>query len=165
MLKFFPFEITYRKKLKNKFNDYSNEKIIEFFIQDFEKSGVRNIRRENINKVIADIMFFAIRPGWNWNRWVGISYGTIEIVGDFEKENRVVVYKFNQSRLLIMGFIASIFVGITSQMILFGLGAFGFMCVLTWGIKLLQHYITFYETFDEMIFERKRKEKEIAVKN
>jgi hypothetical protein len=165
MLKFFPFEITYRKKLKNKFDDYTNDKIIEFFINDFEKSGVRNIRKVGVNKVVADIMFFAIRPGGNLNRWIGIGYGSVEIIGEIEKENRVVIYKFNHLRLMIVALVAGGIISGISLTWWMGLFAFGALGILNLIIKLIQHYVTFYEVFDELVFDRKKKENNVSAQN
>jgi hypothetical protein len=159
MIRFFPFEITYRKKLKNEFNEFSNQYILDFFIKDFRDSGVKNIRTESENRVIADIMFFAIRPGWNWNRWVGIGQSSVQIEGTDQESKRIVIYRFNLTRLFTIAFIASIFFWAISQEWWTGLFAFGVLGFLNWIIKLIQHSSTFYGTFSDMKYERKKSNK------
>lgn len=160
MLEFFPIEITFKKRLIEDFKEFSNQQILDFFIKDFQDSGVKNIRRESDNKVVADIMFFAIRPGWNWNRWVGISQGSVQILGNDNDSQRLIVYRFNQTRLFIIAVIASVIFGIVSQEWYTGLFAFGVLGILNWIIKLIQHSSTFYGTFTDMKTERKKEMKE-----
>jgi hypothetical protein len=47
----FPFEVTYKKKLKGEIEQYSTSDILDFFKIDFEKSGPDNI--ELINDCIS----------------------------------------------------------------------------------------------------------------
>lgn len=157
MLNFFPFEVTYKKKLDEDFNEFSNKQILEFFINDFKESGVNNIRRENDNKVVADIMFFAIRPGLNFNRWVGVSQGSVQINETEGDSTRIVIYRFNQTRLFVIAIIASIFFWIISQEWWVGLFAFVGLGFLNWIAKLVQHSSAFYGTFTGIKNERKRK--------
>lgn len=149
----FPLEIIYKKQLNEKFESCSSEMIINAFEIDFKESGVSKLRSENDGKkLIAEIELFAIRPGWNWNRWNGIGKSSIEIVETI-KNDREVIYKFNLTRMLVGALIISLFVGIISTLYWIGLLVFGVLGILNWIIKLIQHHSTFNSVFDNIIYE------------
>lgn len=75
----FPFIIKYTKTLNSNFDLISNEILLKSFQENLKSDGVDRIKIENNSILKYENDFFAIRPGLNWNIWVGICCGKIEI--------------------------------------------------------------------------------------
>ena len=157
MLRFFPFQITFRKKLKDQFNDISNEQIIEFFSKNFRNSGVKNIRRVTDNEIIADIMFFAFR--WNWNRSTGVGQASVRITSNPGDLNRTVVYRYNQTRGIVLGLLIPVLFCVIIQLWWVGLFIYGVIGILIWIIKLLQHLTAFIDALTDMSSQSSKQDK------
>ena len=145
----FPFLIKYKKTLNSNFDLIENEVLLKSFKENLKRDGVDRIFIENNSTLRYENDFFAVRPGLNWNIWVGISGGQIEIIKDEDK--RKVTYLFNTSRFFIVGAIAGIAFGLFSRMILIGLFAFSFLGLLNWIISILRHRENFSSLLNEVI--------------
>ena len=150
----FPFEVTYKKRLEGDIKEFSTLEILEFFKKDFEESGVDNVELINDCLIVKNEWIgVRIRPGLNWNRWNGVVYAKLQIKKD-ENKNRIAIYTFNVSKILIIGLLAGITVVILgwSVISLFdGLIVFGFIGVINWAFALFQHQLS----FDDFIHEKK----------
>jgi hypothetical protein len=149
----FPFLIKYKKALNSNFDLIDNETLLKGFKENLKRGGVDRIFIKNNSILRYENDFFAIRPGWNWNIWVGISGGQIEITKDENK--RKVTYLFNTSRFFIVGAIAGIAFGLFSKMILIGLFAFSFLGLLNWIISISRHRANFSELLNEALSNNK----------
>ena len=77
-----------------------------------------------------------------------------KIIGCWYNKNRIAIYTFNVSKILIIGLLAGITVVILgwSVISLFdGLIVFGFIGVINWAFALFQHQLS----FDDFIHEKK----------
>jgi hypothetical protein len=147
----FPFEVTFKKKLSGEIEKFTTPDILDFYKKEFEKSGADSIKFINGSIIVKNnLIDLMVKPGLNWNRWVGVYSAKFQIT---EKENkvRIAVYSLNVSKILIFGAIVGLFVGLSSNSIWNGLGIFGFLGILTWAIKLFQHRID----FDDFIYKHK----------
>jgi len=145
----FPFLIKYKKTLNSNFDLIDNEVLLKSFKENLKRDGVDRIFIENNSILRYENDFFAIRPGWNWNIWVGISGGQIEIIEEDNK--RKVTYLFNTSRFFIIGALAGIAFGLFSKMILIGLFAFSFLGLLNWIISISRHRANLSSLLNEVM--------------
>ena len=145
----FPFLIKYNKTLNSNFDLIDNEVLLKSFKENLKRDGVDRIFIENNSTLRYENDFFAIRPGLNWNIWVGISGGQIEIIKD--KDTRKVTYLINTLRFFIVGAIAGIAFGLISKMIVVGLFAFSFLGLLNWIISISRHRFNFSSLLNKII--------------
>jgi hypothetical protein len=145
----FPFEVTYKKELKGEIQKYSTSEILDFFKNDFEKSGADSIELTNDCILVKnDWISFRIRPGFNWNRWLGINSAKFQIIST-EKNERKAIYTFNLTKLLLESAIICIFIGLVNRSLLVGLVCYFFLGIMNWVIKLFQHQFSFNEFLNE----------------
>jgi hypothetical protein len=145
----FPFIVKYKKTLNNDFDLISNKTILTSFEENLKRDGVDKLSIVNDSILNFKNYFFAIRPGLNWNIWVGISNGKIEI----EKSGtyREVTYLFNTSRFFIIGLLSGFFFWSFSKEFLAGLLAFTVIGVISWIISIIRHRINLNVLLDEVI--------------
>lgn len=151
----FPFIIKYTKTLNSNFDLISNEIMLKSFQENLKSDGVDRIKIENNSKLKYENDFFAIRPGLNWNIWVGICCGQIEIKQ--REDKKVVTYTFNTSRFFIIGLIAGIAFWLFSKFIIAGLFAFTVLGILNWIISILRHSANFSSLLSEVLRNNKTK--------
>jgi len=133
----FPFTLKYKKTLKSDFDLINNETMLKSFQENLKRDGVDRTFIENNSTLRYENDFFAIRPGLNWNIWVGICCGQIEISQNENKKS--VTYLFNTSRFFIVGLIAGIAFWLFSKEIFAGLFAFSVLGLLNWIISISRH--------------------------
>lgn len=133
------FTIKYKKKLNSIFDTISDKEIIETFANDFRVTGVDKIIIENDSYFSYKNNFFSIKPGWNWNRWVGICRGEIKITKI--NDDRNIYYSFDVLIIVLVGLTFGIFSFVstknfTSSIIglILGLGIIGGVNVLITAI-------------------------------
>jgi len=136
-MRMFPFIIKYTKTLNSNFDLISNEIMLKSFQENLKSDGVDRIKIENNSILKYENDFFAIRPGLNWNIWVGICCGHIEIKQRGNK--KIVTYLINTSRFFIVGLIAGIIFWLFSKFIIAGLFAFTVLGLLNWIISISRH--------------------------
>jgi hypothetical protein len=148
----FPFEITYKKRLTIREAKLSNDEILEFFRKDFSESGA-DLAIVHEGEVIARNRFFELKIGFgvNLNRWVGVGSAHLRIKNIDGR--RVVIYKFNVTRIIVMSLLAGIFIEIYGQLYWLGLIVFGIFATINWVIKIIQHRIAFSDAFYNMAVE------------
>lgn len=147
----FPFEVTYKKKLDGEIQNYTTSDILDFFKNDFEKSGPDFIKIKNdCISIKNNLISFRIRPGLNWNRWVGINSAKFQIINT-ENNSRIAIYTFNLTELVLVSAIMSIAFGIFTQSLLIGLFIYFWLGIMNWATKLFQHQFS----FDDFLNERK----------
>jgi hypothetical protein len=152
----FPFELTFKKKIEGELENFSTHDILNFAKEDFKKSGATNIRLTNDSlTTINPFGYIGIRPGLNWNRWVGISRAEFKIKPS--KNHRIAYYTFNLTRVIILGVIAGILAGIIELSFWIGLITFGLFGIVHWISKVWQHKFVFYDTFFDLIARNKQK--------
>ncbi len=152
----FPFEITYKLKLVGDIEKFATSDILDFVRNDFKKSGADSVR------VIKDTVFaenrlleIRIRPGLNWNRWIGIGYAKLQIV---ELDNsRYAIYSFNLTRILFIGALMGIFIGFLTHIYWIGLITFGVLGLLNWLTKLIQHWASLAIVLENLKNESRKK--------
>lgn len=146
----FPFDITYKKRLSNKAGNFVIDDILETIKLDFIKSGADTVRMEGNHVIAKNRMFrIRIRPGLNFNRWLGISSADL-LINDSEKF-REVIYTFNTTRIFLVGVLFGFFFGLISPVYWMGIIVFGVMGLLNWLFKLLQHWAYFEITLMNFI--------------
>jgi hypothetical protein len=152
----FPFEITYRKKIKGEIEEIPTSEILEFAKGDFNDSKADFIQNGKDTIFVENRLFHVdFKPGLNWNRWVGVGSAKFQII---EIGNiRYAFYTFSVTKILILGLIFGIISTIIMDSFWIGLTAFGLIGILNWIIKLLQHWITFIDIFNNLIIEKRLK--------
>ena len=133
----FPFIIIYKKTLNSDFDLINNGNLLNSFQEQLKKDGVDKISMENNSILKYKNDFFSIKPGLNWNIWVGICCGQIEVKQG--SNTREVIYSFNTSRFFIVGLIAGIIFSLFFKMIFPGLFAFFVLGVLNWILSISRH--------------------------
>lgn len=156
MLRFFPFQITFRKKLKDEFNDLSNNEIIDYFIMDFRESGAKNIQKMKDKAVVTIALGERMFKINNWSRWVGVNETTVQIHGSQKEKSRIVKYQFNMTKGLLISFSQALIISIIFQSWTISIIALAALVILYWLITLLKHSIIFYDYFSLMIYYKKQ---------
>lgn len=133
----FPFTITYRRTLDRRFDEIDTKSILNSFKENLQRKGVSKITNETDSKLTFKIDFFSSKPGVNWNIWVGINRGKIEMEESTGK--RTVIYEFNTSQIFIAGFVGGVLFWIVSQMWWAGCFAFGIFGLFNWIVTLVRH--------------------------
>jgi hypothetical protein len=158
----FPFEITFKKKLKGEILKYSTSEILMYLKLEFEKSGTDYIELLNDCILIKnDWISLRIRPGWNWNRWLGINSAKFQIKM-IENNERKAIYTFDLTKLLFISTIVSFLFGSISRSFLIGLITFLFIGFMNWVIKLIQHKISFDELLSQRNYHLSQTQKHIV---
>jgi len=142
----FPFEITYTKQFDKDIDKFSSSDILDFFKKDFEKSNADRVELTDDSVIVKNDWFILARtPGYNWNRWIGISSAKFQIIKN-EENKRIGKYTFNLTPLLLISTLISLLFIIVSHVLLIGLITFFFLGFLNWIIKLFQHQLS-YDSF------------------
>lgn len=133
----FPFTITYRRTLDQRFDAIETKSILDAFEESLLSKDIPEITSKTDSYITFKIHFLTAMMGGNWNLWAGINRGKIEV--DESTGKRTIVYEFNTSLILIAGVIAGLFFWIVSQM--WWAGCFGFVALglINWGITLIRH--------------------------
>lgn len=152
----FPFTITYRRTLDHRFDAIETKSILNSFKENLKRKGVSKISLETDSLMTFKIDLFSSKPGGNWNIWVGINRGKIEV--DESNGKRTVIYEFNTSQILIAGFIAGLLFWIVSQM--WWAGCFGFtvLGLLNWITALIRHDDNLTGILNEILKKQKTKQ-------
>ena len=108
--------------LNEEFNNISNETLFKETYNFLKKEGVDRIKIKNNEKLFLENDFFAIRPGLNWNIWVGIDSGEIQIKFDELKNRKKIIYSVSFSRMFWTLLIISVIGGLVTTKI-YGIGA------------------------------------------
>ncbi len=150
----FPIIIKYSKTLSGDFDTIANQKILDCAKEYLKRDGVDHIDiiDESVLKFNND--FFAIRPGLNWNIWVGIWRGQISI----EKldSKRKIRYRINTIRFWIIGLLTGLLFGLITKLLWVGLLAFGVMGLLNWTISVVRHYFNLTGLLTDIIIEKEK---------
>ncbi len=152
----FPFTITYRRALDQRFDEIDTRSILNAFRENLKRKGVDKINSETDSLMTFKIHFFSSKPGANWNLWVGINRGKIEVEESTGK--RMIIYEFNTAMILIIGFIAGLFFWIVSQM--WWAGCFGFLILglFNWITTLVRHDDNLTGVLNEVLKKQKTRQ-------
>jgi hypothetical protein len=149
----FPFRIRFQTKFSSESFVISDQTILDSLKEELKRTGVDEISitdkstLEFKNLLIHD--FISLRPGLNWNIWVGISYGKFII--NTISNSRGITYEFDTYRILTFGLIFALLVGLGSKSFTEGLFVFGFLGVLPWFISVLRHRFNFPNLIDSIL--------------
>jgi len=151
----FPFTITYRRPLDQRFDTIETKFILDSFKENLRRKGVSKISSETDSLMTFKIDLFTSKPGGNWNIWIGINRGKIEV--DESTGKRTLVYAFNTSQILIAGFIGGLLFGIVSQIWWLGCVGFVMLGILNWGTTLIRHDDNLTGVLNEIMKKQKTK--------
>ena len=131
--------IKYRKTIPSIYDSIDNQSILNHINSDLKRGGVTKLVMKSECILEFRNAFFAIRPWLNWNIWNGVRGGKFEI--KTERGIRRIVYQFDTSLVLILGFLIGVFCGIISQLIWIGVIAFVLLGLLNWIIMLIEQKV------------------------
>jgi len=134
----FPIVITYKKKLDRKIITKTNQAILLSLKKSLEQTGVDKIQIVTDSALRFENVFFSIKPAGNWNIWVGIKNGKVEIK---EKEGvRFLFYSFNALYILIASLIPLfVLIIINREFSVFTVGIPVFFILLVYTTTIARH--------------------------
>ncbi len=116
------FKISNSKYLKEEFNQIPTEELLSDIDSFLKSEGVDYVFVKGKENLILKNEFFSLRPGLNWNIWIGVASGEIIIHSDKNMNKKIIKYSVSYLRMVVTLFIIALFGGLATIK-LYGIGA------------------------------------------